>query len=138
MSATGADRMPSGTYWWNVRWETFDPFVEHFTPAASFTIPTYIRAPKLVLTQYATVNAVYLAVSCDTNAPTASVKCFVYQGTKIVARGAVAALPPLTGRTTGYCNLKIAESLDGKKLRAYAQITGGGTVAKVSKIFVAK
>jgi hypothetical protein len=130
-------RIPAGTYWWNLEWELLgdDSWTTSYTPPVSFTIPTTLRVVGVSIRQWVystdTVTVAYV-----TNAQRATVACSVYHGRRLIARRSrIDTGIALLARDSSACEVNVARTYAGKRLRLVGEVRAGGKVARMTRYF---
>lgn len=120
-------RLPAGTFWWNLRWNTTDYLTTAYTAPQAFTIPAYLRTVRASIKQYEyfsdTVTVTYIA-----NTTTAKVRCRIQYGRKVI-RTAYAVEDSLTiaAKNTSRCETgKLGGKLLGKPAKLIVDVTAPG------------
>ena len=141
-STTTTRPLYAGTWYWTAGWKTADAAAEYErgnTPVQSFVVPAYIRTLKGTFLQYSSIPAFSTKGSFAANVRAVAVTCTVFNGRARVSSQKKFVEPYFgSPRTNFYCSdLKVPESLDGKRLRVVVVAKGGGKAQTAVKYFVA-
>lgn len=142
--------IPSGLSWscgltsgqpgsYNPRYSTWIPF---YTDVQSFTVPVQLRAPTITtLYQHAKLPQTNALGRITTNADSYRAVCRVFNGKKQVGRTATdnrfLATPAVAAKWSCY-DLRVPESLDGKRLTLKVVIIAGAKKVTLTRAFVAR
>lgn len=139
-STTTERPLYAGTWYWTASWSTPDGAAEYVrgnTAVQSFVVPAYLRTLRGSFLQYSSIPAFSSKGSFAANVRAVMVTCAVFNGRTRVSFQRDATEPYFgSPRTNFYCsNLRVPESLDGKRLRLVVTARGGGKVSTAVKYF---
>ena len=124
---------------YNPRYSSWIPF---YTDVQSFTLPVQLRAPRITtLYQHPKLPQTNVLGRITTNSGSYRAVCRVFNGKKQVGRTATGndflAAPAAAAKWSCY-DLRVPESLDGKRLTLKVVITAGTKKVTVTRPFVAR
>lgn len=132
----------AGTWYWTAGWKTAEGAAEYArgnTPVQSFVVAPHVRTLQGSFTQYGSIPAFMAKGSFTSNLRAVKVTCTVFNGRKRVSSQVDFTQPYMDRkvvRTNFYCSdLKVPESLDGKRLRLVVVAQGGRTKQTAVKYF---
>ena len=113
-------------------------YTSSYTAPAAFTVPVQIRAGGVSIAQWIysldTVTVAYIS-----NTKRVDVKCLVYLGSRVVARGGKTDTYVNTGiRDSSSCEVNVGHAYAGKRLRLVGEVRAGGRLVRASRYFYGK
>lgn len=131
--------LAAGNYWWNVRWESENPYASTYSAPLAFTIPAKVKVSSIKVTQYGYNVTDSATVVFNANTRTATTTCTLHNGRRLVTRKSKATDYVTLGRkSTTYLDLPVARSLAGKRLKVTCTVKAGKASHSLVRYIVGK